>query len=272
MFDFLKKIFSITISIITLIFTFIPEKCFSLVKLPNVKLDEINIIFNRVLLMIIVFCIVVIFYSIFRAIKWRTTLKGHGYKIIVEYGNILKKSKGKKVINFDECFTTSVGHSPWDVRDTSICGQYLLENPIHNMQELIDKNGLKPASEKSLFDNKDRYSSGILIPKGDYLLMAFAPLDKDGRAHFFSREKYLDSLSTLWNEIDKYYEQKDVYIPLLGAGITRFEDKSLNQQELLDMIIYSYKLSSHKIKSPYKLHIVCKRDGDFSINKIGVAL
>lgn len=271
MFDFLKKVFSITVGIITLIFTFVPEDCFDLVNLLNIESDELNIIFNRVLLMLVVFCIVTILYLIYRAIKWRTTLKGHGYKIIAEYGNIFK-CKGKKVINFDECYSTSVGHSPWDVKDTSICGQYLLKNPIHNMQELMDKNGLKPAPEKSLFDNRDRYSSGTLIPKGDYLLMAFAPLDKDGRAHFSSREKYLNSLSTLWNEIDKYYEQKDVYIPLLGAGITRFEDKSLTQQELLDMIIYSYKLSPHKIKSPYNLHIVCKRDSDFSINKIGTAL
>ena len=272
MFDFLKKSISITLTIISLIFTFVPEDCFGLVNLLNVKNDKINIIFNRGFLTIVVLGIVMILYFIYRAVKWRITLKGHGYKIIVEYGDILKKTKGKKVINFDECFTTSVGHSPWDVKEASVCGQYLLESPIHNMQELINKNGLKSASEKSLFDNKDRYLSGSLIPNGDYLLMAFAPLDKDGRARFSSKEKYLNSLSTLWNEIDKYYEQKDVYIPLLGAGITRFEDKLLTQQELLDMIIYSYKLSSYKIKSPYKLHIVCKRNSDFSLNKIGTTL
>ena len=46
-------------------------------------------------------------------------------------------------------------------------------------------------------------------------------------------------------------------------------DASLTQQELLDIIIWSYKLNSHKIKSPYKLRIVCKKCDEFSLNKIG---
>lgn len=38
----------------------------------------------------------------------------------------------------------------------------------------------------------------------------------------------------------------------------------LTQQELLD----SYKLSSHKMKTPCRLRIVCKKWEGFSINKI----
>jgi hypothetical protein len=63
-----------------------------------------------------------------------------------------------------------------------------------------------------------------------------------------------------------------VCIPILGSGITRFEDKLLTQQELLDIILASYKLSSHKIKPPYQLHIVCKKGDDFSLNRIGEKL
>ena len=69
----------------------------------------------------------------------------------------------------------------------------------------------------------------------------------------------------------RYYGQKDVCIPILGAGLTRFDGgsgASIPQQELLDMIIWSYKLSSHKIKSPRKLRIICRRDEDFSLDKI----
>lgn len=140
------------------------------------------------------------------------------------------------------------------------------------MQALIEKAQLKPAKGKSRYQNKERYESGRLVPKGDDLLMAFAKLDKDGRGWFFSREEFLECLSILWNEIDKYYGQKDVCIPILGSGITRFEDKLLTQQELLDIIVLSYKLSSHKIKPPYQLHIVCKKGDDFSLNRIGEKL
>ena len=58
---------------------------------------------------------------------------------------------------------------------------------------------------------------------------------------------------------------------MLGSGLTRFDGgsgASISQQELLNMMIWSYKLSSHKIKLPHKLMIICKKSGDFSLNKI----
>ena len=116
---------------------------------------------------------------------------------------------------------------------------------------------------------KKKYESGKLVSNGDDLLMSFAKLDADGIGKFFSHKEFLDCLFLLWKEIDKYYGQKDVCIPILGSGLTRINETLLTQQELLDIIINSYKLSPHKIKSPYKLHIVCKKNDDFSLNKIG---
>lgn len=43
---------------------------------------------------------------------------------------------------------------------------------------------------------------------------------------------------------------------------------SLTQQELLDLIIESYKLSTYKIKVTYKLYIICKKKDNFSLNRI----
>ena len=81
-----------------------------------------------------------------------------------------------------------------------------------------------------------------------------------------------DGNYNMWKEIDKYYGQKDVCIPILGSGVTRINGISLTQQELLDLIIYSYKLSPYKIKVPYKLYIICKKKDNFSLNKIGETL
>ncbi len=99
--------------------------------------------------------------------------------------------------------------------------------------------------------------------------MAFAKLDKDGLGRFFSYDEFLECLSLFWKEIDKYYGQNDVCISILGSGLTRIGDASFTKQELLDIIIGSYKLSRHKIKFPNKLRIVCKKSEDFSLNKIG---
>lgn len=39
-------------------------------------------------------------------------------------------------------------------------------------------------------------------------------------------------------------------------------------KDLLNMMTWSYKLSSHKIKAPHRLRIVCKKSRGFSINNI----
>ncbi|MFR6395782.1 MAG: macro domain-containing protein [Eubacterium ventriosum] len=189
----------------------------------------------------------------------------------VEYGDLLKTKKCKRVINFDECFSTNIGEAPADVKETSICGQYLINNPDLDIQKLILDSQLKPLKSKSKYKNKERYESGRIVPNGDDLLMAFVTLDKNGSGRFFTRDEYMKCLSILWKEIDIYYGQQDVCIPIFGAGLTRFEGgvgASISQQELLNMIIWSYKLSSYKIKSPYKLRIICKKSKGFSIYKI----
>ncbi len=191
--------------------------------------------------------------------------------IRIEYGDILKKKKCRRVINFDECFTTEVGGNVGDISPTSICGQYLTQNPNIDMQKLIRDSNLVPLQRKSKYNQLTCYQPGSIVPCGDDLLMAFAPLDENGRGGFHSRKEYLECLSKLWEEIDKYFEPRDVCIPLLGAGRTHFESSSgasYSSQELLDIIINSYKLSSCKIKSPYKLRIVVKKNVGISLDKI----
>lgn len=275
MHKFLKKSIALALSIITLIFTIVPETFFRKCKPLLNASDETNVVLTRVLACVVVLVLSIIGNALYLRFRRRIHIKGNNYSIQIEFGDLLKMRACKKVVDFDECFTTKVGDSPSEIKPGSICGQYLKENPIQDMQSLINKAKLIPAKSKSKYQNKERYDSGKLVPNGDDLLMAFAKLDKDGLGRFFSRDEFLDCLSTLWKEIDKYYGQKDVCIPILGSGMTRMDGASgasLTQQELLDIIICSYKLSSHKIKFPCKLHIVCKKRADFSLNKIGESL
>ncbi|MGN1026565.1 MAG: macro domain-containing protein [Faecousia sp.] len=86
-----------------------------------------------------------------------------------------------------------------------------------------------------------------------------------------TRDEYLQCLDLLWRELENHFSEKDVCVPILGAGTTSFDGgsgASISQQDLLNMMIWSYKLSSHKIKAPHKLRIVCKKNSGFSINRI----
>ena len=262
------------LGIINAVFVLVPESFFlkinSKIKLLSNGPDELKIILISVLISIIIIILVAVIIAIVLTHRKSVQIKGHNYCIQIEYGNILEMTSCKKVIPFDECFSTHVGEYPSDIKPNSICGQYLKAYPIQDieMQELIDAAQLKPLNSKSKYKKKVRYESGKLVPKEEYLLMAFAKLDDIGRGEL-TREELLDGLSMLWKEIDTYYGQKDICIPILGSGITRIKGESLTQQQLLDLIIASYKLSSHKIKFPYKLRIVCKGHEDFSLNKIG---
>lgn len=269
MLKFLKKSSIWALSIITVVFTFVPEIIFEKFKLLSNASGEVNVVLTRFLAFVVVLVLSILGNALYSRYRRRVRIKGNNYSIQIEYGDLLEMRACKKVINFDECFATSVGDAPSNINPESICGQYLQKNPIQDMQTLIDNAHLKPAKSKSKYQNKERYDSGKLVPNGDYLLMAFAKLDKDGLGRFFSYDEFLDCLSMLWEEIDKYYGQKDVCIPVLGSGVTRMDGTSLTQQELLDIIIGSYRLSAHKIKYPCQLHIVCKKRDDFSLNKIG---
>lgn len=279
----MKKGVTWAFAIITIIFTFVPESFFSAIKWKYIpqfivelsnntfNYDDINIVCNRLLLFIVIWIIVTILYSIYIYCRRSVTIKDEDFIIKIKYGNIFKEKNCKRVIPFDECFTTIVGNAPHEIKPTSICGQYLNANPNLNVQQLVTDAHLMKERRKSMFRNQDRYKSGSIVPNGNDLLMAFVPLDNSGIGVFSSYKGYIDSLFLLWKELDKYYAQQDVCIPILGSGITRIGDGMgtfFSQQKLLEMIIESYKLSPYKLKKPYKLRIVCRKGDDFSLGNI----
>lgn len=257
---------AIAYALITAIFTIIPEDCFKIIKFNANWSDTANVLIIRLIVCATVFIVTNVGYKIYKKKRKKVSISGKNYSIEIEYGDLLSITDGKVVINFDECFTTKVGEEPADIKPASVCGQYLEKHPISNMQGLIDKADIKPARGKSQFKGMDRYAPGTIVPNGDYLLMAFAKLDANGLGHLTYGE-YLDCLNTLWAQIDLRHGTSDVYLPILGSKITRF-DKDLSQQELLDTMISSYRLSPQKMKKPCKLHIVCKERDGFSLNDV----
>lgn len=266
--------FTISSAVISLI----PESLYLNIKTGAIKLDAVSKIDNglfilvcRLIIIAATIGICVFLGMLFRSIWWKRKIHGKTYTIIVQYGDLFKRKKCRKVINFDECFTTKVGDAPSEIKPDSICGQYLLANPNLNIQQLIADCGLKPVKKKSEYQKQDSYKLGSIVQNGDYLLMAFAKLSNAGLGEM-TYDEYLSCLETLWKEIDAYYGSKSVCIPILGSGRTRFDGIKPSQQELLDIMIESYKLSRTKIKLPHKIYIICRKVENFSLNKIGQTL
>ena len=251
--------------ILTVIFTLVPEEVFKLGLVKCNWSEPWIIVVNRVILCAIVLVIAEGIYYYRRNNRKEVAITERTFSVIIEYGNILNIKKGKKVIAFDECFTTNVGDKPEDIKADSVCGQYLTMYPINDIKSIIRESNVNP-SGKSLFENKESYTPGTIVQREDYLLMAFAKLNEKG-VGTLSYEEYIKALDELWKQINIYHGTEDVYLPILGSGITRF-DKELTQQEVLDIMIASYKLSPKKMKKPNILHIVCKESDDFSLNHI----
>lgn len=247
------------------VLAFVPEEVFKYGIIPCGWSDSAIVIVNRLLLFLLIFALSNFIYYCYRNHRSSVSLSDKTTDIKVEYGDICKISKGIKVVNFDECFTTAVGTRPEEIKPGSVCGQYLTKYPIEDIQSILNKGNIKPKG-KSKYGDKDCYEPGILLPRDDFCLMAFAKLDKDGRG-FHTYESYLKCLDKLWEQIDLYHGTEDVYIPILGSRIIRF-DKELTQQELLDIIIASYRLHPKKMRKPNVLHIVCNEREGFSLNDI----
>lgn len=256
-------------SITTTILALVPDSIIGTVKISSKLTDDQNLLIDRLAILVIVFLGSLLLNALYNRGRKKVKIKGKNYCIQVEYGNIFECEDCQKVISFDECFTTAIGTAPHEIKASSICGQYLTQHSDLDIRKVIEDAGLKPDKKKSKFKAQERYISGSIAPNGDDLLLAFARLDENGRGYFPSREDYLNSLALMWSEIHKYYQMKDVCIPVLGGGLTRIGDSNPTLQELVDLIIESYKLSSYKIKNPKKLRIVCRRQDDFSLNKIG---
>ena len=263
--DFFTKCIAWTISIISVVFLFFTDDIFSSVLLFPKLSSTLNVFILKLLFCIATMILVCIARGVFLKLRSKVIIRGSNYNIEVRFGNIFSISDSKRIIPFDECFTTTVGDRPGDINPGSVCGQYL-KNKSVDIAKLVSESGIEPKG-KSKFKGKERYESGRIIPNGDDFLLAFAKLDKDGLG-FMSFDDYKYCLEVMWGEIDKYYGQRDVCMPIIGSGVTRFKDATLNKQELLDVIIASYRLNRRKIHKPNKLIIVCPK-GDISLNKIG---
>lgn len=265
-----QQLRTLALAITTTCFAFIPDGCFvGVLTLPCLS-EYWNTALARILVLVVVGVVSSIYIFFKRWLHKKITINGHDYKIAVEYGDILKQDKCKIVVNFDECFTAEVGEAPHQIKPSSLCGQFLQKYPL-DIEALISSSKLMPLRKHSEHDNRICYESGTILPYGQFWLMAFGKLNKDGRAEM-TRDDYLSCLNKLWKEINKHYTQTDVAIPVLGAGITNFKGEPLSQQQLVDIIVASYKLSPYKIKTPHTLHIVCRRNDEFSLNKIGSTL
>ena len=75
-------------------------------------------------------------------------------------------------------------------------------------------------------------------------------------------------LMNFWDNLDKVYANRSVAITLFGSSsLTRFTDAyEINEQDLIEIIIWTFKISKIKFKYPTKITMVLSNDLISKIN------
>lgn len=70
----------------------------------------------------------------------------------------------------------------------------------------------------------------------------------------------------VWNEINTLHASKEVFIPLLGSGITRHVDSDVGVNELLHIMLWTFQISKVKFREPAKVTILLYKNDHKKIN------
>lgn len=190
-----------------------------------------------------------------------------GSIVEIKGGNIFKE-EDLKVINFNEYFDTKVDNKI--IAENTLNGQFIkkyVEN-IEELDNLIDQKLEKLDYNTNRKDGKKkRYALGEIVEYKDFLITSLSKFDDQNRANLTLKE-YIGFLMNFWNSLDVIYANRNVSITIFGSGITRFKEITyISDQELLEIIIWSFKISKVKFKYPTKISIIIPKE---KINKINL--
>lgn len=200
----------------------------------------------------------------------KVEIKINNSVIEVKVGDIFQEN-GLKVISFNEYFDTIVDNKI--ISESSLNGLYI-KNVFDDIDKLdkliIDDDELKERIEEENTSRrrgkKVKYKLGSTVEVEGYLLTAFSKFDNNNRAYLYMND-YINCLMNFWNEIDRIYAGRSVSIPLLGSGITRFKEyETISHQELLELLIWSFKVSRVKFNYPSKVTIIIHESQKDKIN------
>lgn len=197
----------------------------------------------------------------------RITLKFGESNVDVYFGDIFQSEKDDlKVISFNEYFDTKMDEKTQLISPGTINGKFIekskknifeLDKIFENDDHLNEKMLINVNRDRKV-GKKKRYHLGALVKLPDnYLAVAGSKFDKDNKANISMRE-YIGFLLTFWSEVDRIYNNQSVVIPVFGSGVLRFTDgyAGATSQELLEIIIWTFKISRIKIAYPSRIKIV----------------
>lgn len=198
-----------------------------------------------------------------------------GSIVTVKAGDLFLQD-GFKVIAFNEYFDTQVDDNI--ISHKSLNGLYIdnhLSGPVSDLDQRVsnykfDEDEILEVNQDRKVGKKQKYSLGTIFVNEDYLLTAFSKFDDKNRA-FLTMPDYLVFLINFWDKVNRIYAQKSVSVPIFGSGITRIkEHKNISDEDLLKIMLWTFRISEMRFKFPAKLTIVTHKDKIDKINLLDI--
>lgn len=198
-----------------------------------------------------------------------------GSKVTVKAGDLFLEP-GLKVIAFNEYFDTIVDDRI--ISAHSLNGAFInlhlpgtLAKLDHHLESYsFDHDELGDLNTARRVGKLQKYKIGTLCVYDDFILTAFSKFDDQNRA-MLTMPEYLEFLINFWDKINKVYAQQSVSTPIFGSGITRIkEHKNISDEDLLKIMLWTFRISEMRFKYPAKLTIVIHPDKIKTINLLDI--
>lgn len=227
----------------------------TIMSVAAISLASVEKWWVRLLLIIAVYCVLTIGTLLVKFLytKKSITLSIRGIQVTVKQGDLFKTDTWK-MIPFNEQYDTQVDDII--INKNSLNGIFIEKCVgVDNLKELQQVIYSADDESRTLFKRSKKgerwlYPLGRIKIYQDYMLLAFTHFNEQSEAHT-TRAKYEQCLRVMWQEISRTYANKPVALPLLGSGITRFDDwAEKSNKELLKCILCTLRTSNVYINQP----------------------
>jgi hypothetical protein len=204
------------------------------------------------------------------------SLDVEGSLVNIKTGDIFQQT-GLKAIAFNEYLDTRVDDRV--ISQVSVNGVFINSYLVGSVSELdahiagyaFENDDIIEHDVKRDLGKTTRYRLGTICVYNDFLLTAFAKFDESNRASLTMPE-YLEFLLNFWDKVNRVYAQKSVSTTIFGSGITRIKGhKNISDEDLLKIMLWTFRLSEMRFKYPAKLTIVIHEDKIDQINLLDIA-
>lgn len=237
----------------------------SILGVVSIFINEIIIKYSWAVITIIFILMFVYYFGLLYHVNHlkKLSLKIKTSTFEIKSGDIFKEDV-LKVINFNEYFDTQVDNRI--IAENSLNGAFI-NNYVNDVKELDSHIANELKDIKGELNKKRKkgkiikYPLGTIVEYNGFLLTSFTKFDDDNKANLDLKE-YLLFLMNFWDNLTKVYAGRSVAITLFGSSnLTQFNDaNNISDQDLIEIIIWIFKVSKIKFKYPTKITLVLTDD------------